>query len=133
MVRHREGVERPQTEERIAELAEGRGVAAERRGGAAADAGLIAYPAGPRAGAWAYNLSHALLLPGLLALAGWWGGQPIGWQLALIWLVHIGVDRALGFGLKYPRGFRDTHLGRMGTGRLSDQATMRHAPHPADR
>ena len=25
-------------------------------------------------------------------------------QLALIWLAHIGVDRALGYGLKYPTG-----------------------------
>ena len=97
------------------------------------DLALIAYLAGPGAGARAYNLSHAMLLPGLLALVGWWGGHAIGWQLALIWLVHIGVDRALGFGLKYPSGLRDTHLGRIGAGRLSDHATMRHAPHPADR
>jgi hypothetical protein len=27
---------------------------------------------------------------------------------------HIGVDRALGFGLKLPTGVRDTHLGRIG-------------------
>jgi hypothetical protein len=33
--------------------------------------------------------------------------------VALIWLAHIGMDRALGFGLKYPTGFRDTHLGRV--------------------
>jgi len=29
---------------------------------------------------------------------------------ALIWLAHIGFDRALGFGLKYPTHFKDTHL-----------------------
>jgi len=29
---------------------------------------------------------------------------------ALIWLAHIGIDRALGYGLKYPTFFRDTHL-----------------------
>jgi hypothetical protein len=33
--------------------------------------------------------------------------------LALIWLAHIGVDRALGYGLKYPDGFKDTHLQRV--------------------
>jgi hypothetical protein len=31
----------------------------------------------------------------------------------LIWIIHIGVDRAIGYGLKYPSGFRDTHLQRM--------------------
>ena len=29
-------------------------------------------------------------------------------QVALIWLAHIGADRALGYGLKYPTGFKDT-------------------------
>jgi hypothetical protein len=29
---------------------------------------------------------------------------------ALIWLAHIGIDRALGYGLKYPTFFKDTHL-----------------------
>jgi len=27
-----------------------------------------------------------------------------------IWFVHIGADRALGYGLKYATGFGDTHL-----------------------
>ena len=34
-------------------------------------------------------------------------------KLALIWLTHIGVDRAVGYGLKYPSGFKDTHLQRV--------------------
>ena len=33
--------------------------------------------------------------------------------VALIWLTHIGVDRAIGYGLKYPTGFKDTHLQRV--------------------
>lgn len=39
--------------------------------------------------------------------------------LALIWFAHIGMDRALGYGLKYPSGFRETHLGRIGAPRAS--------------
>ncbi len=31
-------------------------------------------------------------------------------QLALIWTAHIALDRLLGFGLKYPTFFKDTHL-----------------------
>jgi hypothetical protein len=34
-------------------------------------------------------------------------------QLALIWLAHIGVDCSLGYGLKYPTRFHDTHLQRV--------------------
>jgi len=34
--------------------------------------------------------------------------------IALIWFAHIGIDRALGYGLKYTSGFKDTHLGRLG-------------------
>jgi hypothetical protein len=33
--------------------------------------------------------------------------------MALIWLAHIGMDRMLGYGLKYSGGFKDTHLGRL--------------------
>ena len=35
-------------------------------------------------------------------------------MLGLVWAAHIGVDRALGLGLKYGAGFGFTHLGRIG-------------------
>jgi hypothetical protein len=35
-------------------------------------------------------------------------------QIALIWAAHVGIDRALGLGLKYTAGFGITHLGRIG-------------------
>lgn len=35
---------------------------------------------------------------------------------AVVFLTHIGLDRALGYGLKLPTDFRDTHLGRIGRG-----------------
>jgi hypothetical protein len=30
--------------------------------------------------------------------------------MALIWTTHIAFDRLLGYGLKYPTYFKDTHL-----------------------
>jgi hypothetical protein len=77
------------------------------------DLAMLAYVAGPRAGAAAYNATHTLSVPfGLGAV-----GLAVGWSpllaLALIWAGHIGVDRALGYGLKYPTAFRDTHLQRV--------------------
>jgi hypothetical protein len=41
---------------------------------------------------------------------------PLTLSLAMIWLAHIGIDRALGYGLKYQAGFAFTHLGRIGKG-----------------
>jgi hypothetical protein len=41
------------------------------------------------------------------------GGAGLPVQIALIWAVHIGIDRVLGLGLKYPTGFKDTHLNRV--------------------
>jgi hypothetical protein len=33
---------------------------------------------------------------------------------ASILIAHVGMDRALGYGLKLPSAFQDTHLGRIG-------------------
>jgi hypothetical protein len=78
----------------------------------APDLFMVGYVRGPRAGAALYNLGHTWLLPGIIAAGGILGGSRIAISLALIWLGHIGMDRLLGYGLKYPTGFKDTHLGR---------------------
>ena len=80
----------------------------------APDLSFAAYLAGPRTGAAGYNMMHSTLLPLGLATAGVALDTPLALQVALIWLAHIGFDRALGFGLKYGRGFGYTHLGRTG-------------------
>ena len=80
----------------------------------APDVSAAAYLAGPRVGAAAYNVAHFEGFPIALGLLGLLGDRPRALQLALIWLSHIGIDRALGFGLKYASDFKDTHLGRMG-------------------
>lgn len=79
----------------------------------APDLSALGYLAGPRAGAMLYNLVHTEVLPVALALFGWLSGNPLLLQLTLIWLAHIGMDRMLGFGLKYATAFKDMHLGRV--------------------
>jgi hypothetical protein len=81
----------------------------------APDLGMLGYLAGARIGAIAYNVAHVELLPIALAIAGLLYPAVLLIALALIWLAHIGIDRALGYGLKYEAGFRFSHLG--GTGR----------------
>jgi len=78
----------------------------------APDLSFFGYAMGPRIGAVSYNVFHSYIFP--LALAGglWLAGDSMA--VALIWIAHIGFDRLLGYGLKYPSGFGDTHLGRLG-------------------
>jgi hypothetical protein len=77
------------------------------------DLSMIGYLAGPTIGAAAYDAAHTYLLPIALAAIGVIADTEIAVQLGLIWLAHIGVDRGIGYGLKYPSGFKDTHLQRV--------------------
>jgi hypothetical protein len=82
----------------------------------APDLAMLAYLIGPRAGALVYNLAHTYALALPLALVGFYLGSVVASALAAIWIAHIGLDRMLGYGLKYRSGFGDTHLGRIGRG-----------------
>jgi hypothetical protein len=79
----------------------------------APDLSMVGYAAGPRVGAASYNLAHTYSLPVALALLGVLAEVDGAVAVALVWLAHIGVDRALGYGLKYPTDFKDTHLQRV--------------------
>jgi Domain of unknown function (DUF4260) len=79
----------------------------------APDLSFVGLAAGERAGAIAYDAAHTYVWPLLLgsaALLSEWG---TGIQLSLIWLAHIGIDRALGYGLRYPASFQENHLQRV--------------------
>ncbi|PBC08269.1 DUF4260 domain-containing protein [Mesorhizobium sp. WSM3859] len=83
----------------------------------APDLSMLGYLAGPRVGAVTYNALHILIAPLVLLLAGALLAGPLTTAVALIWIAHIAIDRALGYGLKLPTGFQDTHLGRIGRDR----------------
>ena len=78
------------------------------------DLSFLAYLAGPKIGAWVYNAAHTTIIPMAMLTIGFGFAPPLVLSLALIWLSHIGIDRALGYGLKYSYGFGFTHLGRIG-------------------
>jgi hypothetical protein len=82
----------------------------------APDLSFAAYLAGPRAGAIVYNAAHSYMAPMALMTTGFALSSPLVLSIAMIWLAHIGIDRALGYGLKYAAGFGFTHLGRIGRG-----------------
>jgi uncharacterized protein DUF4260 len=78
------------------------------------DISFAAYLSGPRFGAMIYNAMHTYLIPIPLMVIGLGMEAPLLLSIAIIWLAHIGIDRALGYGLKYSAGFGFTHLGRIG-------------------
>ena len=79
----------------------------------APDLSAVGYLAGTRTGSIVYNIAHTTVWPLLLGLAGWWLGWSWSAPVALIWLAHIGMDRMVGYGLKYPDAFKRTHLGEV--------------------
>jgi Domain of unknown function (DUF4260) len=78
------------------------------------DVFMVGYARSNRAGALLYNAAHSYPAPALLALFATVADEPLWQGVALVWFAHIGMDRALGYGLKYDTDFRDTHLGRIG-------------------
>lgn len=79
----------------------------------APDLTMVGYLAGQRAGALIYNLGHSYLGPAALGAAAWAADWQFGSLVALVWIVHIAGDRAIGYGLKYASHFKDTHLNRV--------------------
>ena len=80
----------------------------------AIDLSMMGYVISPKVGSLTYNLGHSLIAPAAILAAWYITGTPYLLALGLTWLNHIGVDRALGYGLKHATGFGDTHLGHIG-------------------
>jgi Domain of unknown function (DUF4260) len=78
------------------------------------DLSFLGYLSGPRTGAVVYNAAHSYMAPVTLMTLGFGFEAPLTLSIAMIWLAHIGFDRALAYGLKYMAGFTFTHLGRIG-------------------
>jgi uncharacterized protein DUF4260 len=74
---------------------------------------MLGYLANVRAGASLYNLVHTYAGPLILGAAAVFEHWHTTLLFTLIWTAHIGVDRALGYGLKYPTFFKDTHMQRV--------------------
>jgi hypothetical protein len=78
------------------------------------DIAILGYVRGTVVGAATYNLFHTEIGPLALGALAVYREWPLGLAIALVWLAHVGMDRALGYGLKQATGFRETHLGRIG-------------------
>lgn len=79
----------------------------------APDLFMLGYLLDRKIGAAFYNLVHTTIGPAALLAVGVLAAQRTAIAVALIWAAHIGFDRLLGYGLKYPTHFKDTHLQRV--------------------
>ena len=78
------------------------------------DVGMLGYLRGNHVGAITYNLLHNWFVGGIVLGLGWWAGIPLLTMAGAVLVAHTGIDRVMGYGLKYPTSFKDTHLGRLG-------------------
>jgi len=82
----------------------------------APDLSMVGYLVSPRIGALTYNLAHNLVVALAVLAVGWFAPvAPLALAGAILF-AHVGMDRSLGYGLKLPTDFLDTHLGRIGRG-----------------
>lgn len=79
----------------------------------APDLSAVGYLFGTRNGSIVYNLAHTIVWPVMLGVIGWWLGWSWAAPVSLIWLAHIGMDRMVGYGLKYPDAFKHTHMNQV--------------------
>jgi hypothetical protein len=77
------------------------------------DLSMLGYLAGTQVGAAIYNAFHTYAIPAAVGAFGMIFASPLMVAVALIWFAHIGMDRTVGYGLKYPSSFKDTHLQRV--------------------
>jgi hypothetical protein len=78
------------------------------------DFSAVGYFFSNRIGALLYNIGHSLIGPAILVALYISTGNQTVLFISLVWLFHILVDRALGYGLKHVTSFEHTHLGSIG-------------------
>jgi len=79
----------------------------------APDISMIGYLINNKVGATCYNLFHTYSLSIAIIIVGLLLSNQLVLAIGLIWSAHIGMDRAIGYGLKYSTNFKDTHLNRV--------------------
>ncbi|MGM0592576.1 MAG: DUF4260 domain-containing protein [Halobacteriota archaeon] len=77
------------------------------------DLSMVGYLRDEHVGSALYNFGHLYLVPAVVGVVGVWQGSTPLLLGACVWTAHIGMDRAIGFGLKYPTAFGDTHFDRV--------------------
>ena len=80
----------------------------------APDFSMIGYAVSNKIGALSYNLFHHKGIAILLYLIGCYLQIEVMQLIGIILFSHSAMDRIFGYGLKYEKGFKYTHLGEIG-------------------
>lgn len=80
----------------------------------APDLSMIGYAFNPKTGAFLYNLFHHKGIAILIYIIGSYSKIEYIQLIGTILLAHAAMDRIFGYGLKYQKGFKYTHLGEIG-------------------
>ncbi|MEL6810194.1 MAG: DUF4260 domain-containing protein [Bacteroidota bacterium] len=78
------------------------------------DIGMLGYLVNTKVGAFLYNLFHHKALAILTMVLGHFYLGEVVTLIGIILFAHAAFDRMLGYGLKYPDSFKNTHLGPIG-------------------
>lgn len=78
------------------------------------DISMIGYSVGNEAGAATYNFFHHKAVAVIFFLAGLMMPNELLMIIGIILFGHSSMDRMFGYGLKFSRGFKYTHLGIIG-------------------
>lgn len=88
------------------------------------DLSMIGYAVNARIGAIAYNLFHHKALAIALGLLGFFLASPYLLLTGAILFGHSAMDRMMGYGLKYTKGFAFTHLGPIGPAKQPSDSSV---------
>ena len=80
----------------------------------APDLSMLGYLFGNKSGAFFYNFFHHKGIAILLYLLGSYFKIEVLQLAGIILFSHSAMDRIFGYGLKYEKGFKFTHLGEIG-------------------
>lgn len=78
------------------------------------DFSMVGYIVDNKTGAFLYNLFHHRGLAIVIYLFGFYGSHSVLQLAGIILFSHSAMDRLFGYGLKYEKGFKYTHLGEIG-------------------
>lgn len=78
------------------------------------DFGMLGYLFNNKIGAFIYNVFHHKGLAVLIWSLGFYVQSEVFQLIGVILFSHAAFDRILGYGLKYEKGFKFTHLGEIG-------------------
>ncbi len=78
------------------------------------DIGAIGYLINTKVGAIIYNLFHNKTIAIAIGLWGFYFDNSVLILIGVILFSYAAFDRILGYGLKYPDSFKNTHLGKIG-------------------